>query len=567
MIQGSLLLGFSLAALQLTGAKPEATKLPSFDYDVTKAHEVKPHRRTIPHEGVQGGFNQLHLKLVVSANGRVERADANGDKDAMLYWPDLQAEVMEWKFTPFEKDGKATRADAEEYIDLVPPERLPKHHMPGPVIKPTSKIEIVLQRTGCFGSCPSYNVHLNTDRIEFNGGFNVAVPGTHYAKVDPAALRELAKKFVSTDFYSMDPIYRAMVTDNPTYLVSIDVDGNRHQVEDYVGSWVGMPEVISELENAVDEFAETNRWVQGSTGLVDALKTEGFQFKSWEAQQILKAAAVRGQTETVRQLLEAGVPLKSVPVPATKHSFSLQQNSGWLTAASGNPATLRVLLDAGASNGDQHDLDLALLNAARAGILESVEELIDAGADPTTDFSQKPASKRVAGTAITYDQSAGSELIAAASGGNPEVVREILRYHPTLEARDREGKTAVIAASEDENNATEEDRAECIRLLVQAGANVNARDNDGYTALHETYLTAVENELLKLGADVNALNHDGETPLFTTVDQEAIPLYIQHGANLEIRNNKGQTAIEAAEDRGPVYVAAFQKALLEQKKH
>ena len=39
-------------------------------------------------------------------------------------------------------------------------------------------------------------------------------------------------------------------------------------------------------------------------------------------------------------------------------------------------------------------------------------------------------------------------LIYAAESGNPEMVREILRYSPKLEMRDSEGKTAIFAAGE-----------------------------------------------------------------------------------------------------------------------
>lgn len=166
---------------------------------------------------------------------------------------------------------------------------------------------------------------------------------------------------------------------------------------------------------------------------------------------------------------------------------------------------------------------------------------------------------------IGYHGGAGSVLIGAATSGNPDVVREILRYHPKLEERDRQGRTALIEASEDSSNAPESARAECVRLLVDAGADVNAHDKDGNTALHETFLTEVEKELLTLGADVNARNNRGETPIFTTVDDSAIPLYIQHGANLDLQNDKGQTAMEAAGDHGPLRVEAFRKALLNHK--
>lgn len=154
-------------------------------------------------------------------------------------------------------------------------------------------------------------------------------------------------------------------------------------------------------------------------------------------------------------------------------------------------------------------------------------------------------------------------LIYAAESGSPEVVGEILRYNPKLEMRDREGKTAIFAAGDYRYRDKDGARVECVRLLVQAGANVNARDNDGNTPLHETFLTDVEEELLKLGADVNARNKDGETPIFTTVDDDAIPLFIQHGADLTIRNNKGETVMDAAKEKGPRRQEALQKAIQE----
>ena len=67
--------------------------------------------------------------------------------------------------------------------------------------------------------------------------------------------------------------YQASVTDNPTYTLSISIDGHKKQVLDYVGSWVGMPEVISELEDDVDDLAHTERWIQGTGGLVSGQET------------------------------------------------------------------------------------------------------------------------------------------------------------------------------------------------------------------------------------------------------------------------------------------------------
>ena len=56
---------------------------------------------------------------------------------------------------------------------------------------------------------------------------------------------------------------RASVTDNPTYVLSIAIDGHKKQVVDYVGQWVGMPAAIVELEDDVDALAHTERWIKG----------------------------------------------------------------------------------------------------------------------------------------------------------------------------------------------------------------------------------------------------------------------------------------------------------------
>ena len=556
-----------IAPAQAPAQKAETPPLPSFTFEVAKAHEAPPLRHRFHLQGVEEGENQLHLTLLVSADGTVVEASAESGTGSMNFWPEVKGQVMQWTFTPFEKDGKPTAAKVEEYVDLVPPERMPKVHVPAPPVRKNSNVVITLTRTGCFGSCPSYTVRVSTSGIEFDGGGFVAAEGKHTAPADPAAVRDLAKTFIADDFYSMDPMYRASVTDCPTYILAISVDGHTRRVVDYMGTWVGMPDAVTDLEDEVDQFAQTKRWIDGTEGLVAALKGEGFNFKSYAAQVILKEAATRGQTDTVQELLDAGVPLKPLAPPAPKGPYEepLFAHVGWLDAASSHPATLKVLLDAGASKGDQPELDMALLHAARAGQLESVRELIAAGADPNADFSKRADGERGLGMTITAS-GLGSVLLSAAASGNPAVVKEILRYHPDLEARDLNGNSAVIDASEDESDAPEEDRAECIRLLVGAGANVNAKNNEGNTALHETFLTAVEKTLLELGADVNARNKDGETPIFTTVDDAAIALYIEHGANLFIRNNKGETAMEAAaSEHGPARVEAFQKAMQNRK--
>lgn len=546
------------------GAQSHQTEsYPSFDYDAAQTHELKPHRRTIPMAGAQPWLSQLQLTLTVSPQGDVVGADvvANGNSESLKYWPRVQGEVRQWKFTPFEVDGKPVTAQIEEYVDFVPPERLPAVHVKPPVIRPYAPIEITLQRTGCFGACPSYRVTVSTDGIVFEGGDYVVASGRHIDKsVDVDGVRDLARRFVAADFYSMDPSYRADVTDNPTYILSISIDGHKKEVEDYVGSWVGMPSIITELENAVDSFARTDRWIKGSDGLVGALQDESFDFHTFDAQAMLNEASSRGEAATVRQLLQAGVPLTPLPAPkaAEPDAAVTTDDADWLNAASSHPAVLEILIQAGASKDDQTDKDLALAGAANAGDVDAAKALIAYGANPNADLSKLVAGYLGGGI---QGQGEGNVLIYAAMSGNPEMIKEILRYHPQLEGRDSAGETALFAAGEYRNKDKDGARVECVRLLVAAGADVNARDNDGNTPLHKTFLTDVEEELLELGADVNARNNDGETPIFTTYDEAAIPLLIKYGADLSIRNNNGETIVEASKDKGPQWQEALRKAM------
>ncbi len=548
---------FAIACLlssALLGAQD--TELPEFDYETARAHEIPPHRRIIPMKAGQLFSDQINLRVVVSPSGDVIDIKASGQPSGLKLWPQIVEEVRAWKFKPFEQNGEAVAALVQEYVDFAPPERFPERLVMPPPVREDSDITITLQRTACFGSCPSYTVTLSTGGIVFDADRYVVAPGKHTAPVARGEVRSLAKRFVEAQFYSMDAEYRMGVTDSPTYILTITIDGRSKKVVDYVGRGAGMPGVISDLENEVDKLAKTGRWIAGSNDVVDALRAERFDFHTYDAQVMLKDAASRGRASTVVELLKAGVPLEPLPPtprPAGVH-FGMQPDSvGWLESASAYPSVLETLIAAGASKRDQAEKNAALLRAVRFGNASSIRLLVAYGADVNFDLP------------TTNNQTCGSVLICATELSNPETVREILRYHPQLDKRDSKGRTALLAAVESRSNGKDPARVEVLRLLAEAGADVNVRDKNGNTPLHKTPLTDVAEELMRLGADVNARNNAGETPIFTTMDEHAIPLLIAHGADVTILNDAGETLMEAARHRAPNLQTALWKALAKQK--
>ena len=100
-------------------------------------------------------------------------------------------------------------------------------------------------------------------------------------------------------------------------------------------------------------------------------------------------------------------------------------------------------------------------------------------------------------------------LFAAARLGCEAQARALLDRGAAIDAKDREGKTALAKAAE-------ADKLPLIRLLLERGANVNARAVDGSTPLFyaaEQDRGAVVALLLERGADPNLPGRKGVRPL------------------------------------------------------
>ena len=108
-----------------------------------------------------------------------------------------------------------------------------------------------------------------------------------------------------------------------------------------------------------------------------------------------------------------------------------------------------------------------------------------------------------------------------------------------------------------------------VKLLIDSGADVNARNNEGSAPLHLVSRPFNQKEnikgiihpfihlpyynifkqkenanlLIENGADVNARNKEGKTPLFYTRDKVVTEFLIENGADVNIKDKRGETPL------------------------
>lgn len=203
-----------------------------------------------------------------------------------------------------------------------------------------------------------------------------------------------------------------------------------------------------------------------------------------------------------------------------------------------------------ASMKDQEELNSKLFNAIRIADINTIRDLIDAGANIN---SLNNHGHTVLGEAVLK--------------GNLQVILLLCNSKVDVNAVDKTGLTALHMAAAQGN-------FEAIKILVDSGADINIKNSRGENPLEEAadsfsknkvkiikYLMprykSVDNilfaaeiganeailKLLKKGVDINQVDSQGKSPLILASEAgniETVKLLLSHGADLSIEAFRGQ---------------------------
>lgn len=299
--------------------------------------------------------------------------------------------------------------------------------------------------------------------------------------------------------------------------------------------------------NAKDRKGQTAlMWAaaDGHADVVATLLAAGADFRTPVSSGFtpLLFAAREGRTDVVRILLKAGADVNEATQPQRVPSRGPKAGtSALLLAVENGHFELAIdLVKAGAdpndqrsgcaalhmiswvrkpNRGDSEDGDPPPIGSGKLTSLEFVKEIVAHGAN--VNLRQK---KGVPGRGI-LSRVGATPLIAAASTSDVALLRTYVELGADPKLANADGSTPLLAAAgvgvgaPEEAAGSEPEALEAIQLLLKVGADVNAVDNNGETAMHGAAYRnhpKVVQLLADKGAKIdvwNRPNKSGLTPL------------------------------------------------------
>lgn len=327
---------------------------------------------------------------------------------------------------------------------------------------------------------------------------------------------------------------------------------------------------VGEVKKIIDDRYRNALISKNPQDLLDCLRDGYSPFSVIDSDNkvgaAMEVAIAGGVMESVRTLIAAGCNIDSLPAWKNVYfdwsrspllfAFEYSKNvkmiefilalGANINKPSGNesktplhaadtPHLIRLLLEKGANidaldRFGQSKLHRVVNHSKSDGSMEILQMLID--------FKASVNTKDILGN---------SPLISAAADASDQALQLLLANGADLSACNKNGENALIGAM---RRRYVKDREKTIQLLLDAGADPNFRTKGG----RETpFMVACDSRgvapndirmLINAGADIDAKDKDGQTALMRVVNSSVpmVKFLIKAGAKLDLQDSNGKTA-------------------------
>jgi ankyrin repeat protein len=271
---------------------------------------------------------------------------------------------------------------------------------------------------------------------------------------------------------------------------------------------------------------------------------------------MIAAGSGNGATDaTVALLLQLGADPTIILEGASAATFALE-GLGWNYKPGGDAERTKLVLDAGSPLPKNPERSNRLLcDTAATGDAERLRVLLDHGLNATGHWDPVAAreSERRSMEHMAQYRASQPDIFASM----PEEVRaSIAESMKETETKMFEQQCSAPWSHEIPLfRAAESGSADCVLLLIEAGADPKARDNSKRTAMYYAGSVEVVHTLVKAGVPLEDADEYGWSPLDSAVSdgEEALPrvrAFIEAGANVNATHDRGYTVFMSSVGSG-----------------
>lgn len=494
----------SAAVLPACGtSQREAMVLSGGDLDAYRLFDVPVVSYALPKW--PGRKSRLGISLRIDETGRVvcfvEPRPGEWPEPLTAAQRVLLHEAPSWRYRPFLQDGRPVPVIVTQpFYEQI----LPEHRVPGPDV-PLDHVAITLVQGRSFFGSPAYAVHIRGDGwVGFHALSGTDVRGTYAYRVPVAEVARLVALIRSGGLWSAAPAYRAGVTDQATRTLTVRFGKQSHTIVDYAGRAIGMPVIVTRVQEEVARVGRTAQWTLLSDSALDRLQHDGFDFKSIEAGRMLARAVANRRANDVGpmlRLLNLGAPI-DVSVQGPPIDLPMQGSVIENALEQRRIRLIQPLIARGALNTrgrpDQHKLDSAFRAAIVGGRFGPVKQVWSASGtqlNPALTFRDVPE----------YGEKPGKNDVPVAllldryyndlDWEGFEIARWLIAQGNDLHAVRADGRSLLEIAAEDTD-------ARFVTYLLEHGADATASGRYDYSPLDGADVEEVALALLQGGSEL-----------------------------------------------------------------